>query len=270
MKRNYKIFGWIAGATVLIVLLISAEAFGKLELGFEPAYNESTGETTSNEELVATEMAEGRVPEIYSVEDLISQIKTGDLSSMTDESEASLEQLRYEITAPWNELEWVECDLNGDGKNELIMQVEHGDYAEMKRIIAVFAFQGQKTKLVIHDNIDMGRYYFLCKNGNIVYHNYLYGPIDMDRYFYYTFDDDWNETLAYALEILYIYDLAEWHDSWGEDHPDMTEIGLYYTKYTKQNGDMVAERINEAMFLNGFEEMTGFSFFDVKPEWYFE
>ena len=156
-------------------------------MGFEPAYNEPTDEISSNEDLAATEIAEDSVPEIYSVEDLISQIKNGDLSSVTDEDEAPLKQLSFEITAQLNELEWVEHDLNGDGENELIMQVKHGDYAEMKRIIAIFAFQGQKTKLVIHDNVDMGRYYFLCKNGNIVYHNYLYGPIEMDCYFYYAF-----------------------------------------------------------------------------------
>ncbi|MCL1983698.1 MAG: hypothetical protein FWG53_11525 [Clostridiales bacterium] len=249
MKRNYIILGCIVGATALAVLLLSAD------------------DITSNGELAATGIAEGRAPEIYGVEDLISQIKNGDLSSMTDEDEASLKQLNFEITAQLNELEWVECDLNGDGKNELIVQEKHWYNEEMKCIKAIFAFQGQKTKLVIHDNVETGRFYFLCKNGNIVYHYYLYGVINEDCYSYYTFDNDMNITLAYALEIFNINDTAELGDGWSEDHPDMTETGMYYTKYTKQNGDMVAERINEAMFLSGFEEMTGFSYFDVKPEW---
>lgn len=84
------------------------------------------------------------------------------------------------------------------------------------------------------------------------------------------FDDDWNMVILESLGVTYIYDLSELPDDWIKRNPDMSEVGIYFTRFDREDeyGEFVREVLDEYQFLEAFEEMTGFPFYNVKPDWF--
>ena len=200
---------------------------------------------------------------------LIEQIKNGDFSSLTWVSDIELENLRIALENR-DGMEWLEHDINNDGMNELIYQEKDIRYEKTKRIVAIFGFMNSDTRLVLLDVFDIPRHYFLSENGNIIYHNFSYGAWQHDTYSHYIFDDELNRENDYGLELYNIYDLAELPDDWAKINLDMTEVGVYYNKYVPKDDVWIREALDERQFLEAFEEMTGTSFYDVKPDWFID
>lgn len=235
-------------------------------------HDENNSSNTTDSAVLDTDSSESNIS------NLMDQIKSGDFSSLTgaDETDLSNLQFAFDDSQFYNNLhnnleddmEWVEYDINKDGASELIYQQKYSQYENglMKRIVAVFAFQDQETKLVIMDIVDMPRFHFLSQNGNIIYYYMAHGTTTYDAYTYYTFDDEWNKEFVYQLDIHNIYDMAELPSDWSETHPDENAVGVYYKKLTLQNDVYQEEPLSKEWFLELFEEMTGSSIYDMPPE----
>jgi hypothetical protein len=168
-----------------------------------------------------------------------------------------------------DDYEWIEYDINRDGTDELIYQFKNYPNNIVKAIVGMFAVNGEKAKLVLFDIFEMPRFYFLSKNGNIIYSDFWYGTTDYDSYWLCEFDKEWNIEVVYKLELHYIYDLSELPSDWKEIHPNMNDIGVYYSIcYVNQDQEDYVEDLDEEEFYKLFEEMTGFSFDEMKPDWY--
>ncbi|MDR0272040.1 MAG: hypothetical protein LBI27_01820 [Clostridiales bacterium] len=204
---------------------------------------------------------------------LLEEIKAGDFTSLM--ILANNEWLSEELIRLYTRIEesgykWIEFDLNEDGINELILQ--GGNNYEMNRIICIFVFnfENQETELVYYHNADLLRFLFLSRNGNTIWYHFTYGTYNWNSWSHCVFDDEWNRVRLSALNVIYIYDLLELPDDWAERNPDMVEVGVYFRRYAQgyEDGEFESEMLDEQQFLEAFEEMMGFSFYEVTPDWF--
>lgn len=216
------------------------------------------------------ELKNSQIEEDNNTETLIRQIRNGDFSNLELSNNISINEIKrvYEK----NNIELVECDINGDGLIELIWQEKDSYNNYMRRIIAIFTFSNSKTKCVVWDVNDSTEFLFMSKLDNIIYYTQYYGLYDYNRYDYYVFDKDCNKEFLYGLCIYNIYDIQEINMAWwNEEHPEMTIEGVYYKKHTvRLTGEgkiSNEEELEKKEFLNSFKEMTGIDFYDMKPEW---
>ena len=165
-----------------------------------------------------------------------------------------------------NGYEWVKFDINGDGVEELLLQSKTHMNSYMRRIVSIYAFNSerQETELVFHQNAGLTRFLFLAKSGNIVHYDFTSGVILGVSFSHRAFDEQWRETTISTLGIVYIYDLSELPEDWAKNNPDMAEPGIYFIKTVGG----YREFIDEVLFIVMFEEMTGFSFYNAKPDWF--
>lgn len=205
------------------------------------------------------------------IETLKEQIKSGDFSNLKETDNIRIEEIKRVYANKKNDegIEWIEGDLNGDGLNELIWQEEKSYNEGMKRIVGIFTFQTDEPVCTIWDINDSTEFLFMSDTGNIIYYTQYYGTYYFNGFDCYKFDSDWNKELFYGLHIYNVYDISEvdvqW---WHEEHPDMTNEGIYYKRYILKSSLKYEENLEEKEFLKGFEEMCGFSFDYMKFEEY--
>jgi len=185
---------------------------------------------------------------------LLQQIERGDFSHfhVLEDGEilfASLDEMLADVYENVGRFyEWVEADVNGDGVNELILQAREGYWDEKRRIasIYVFDFKAQEVNRVFQHNAGIARFWFLAANGNVVHFSSSYTQTEIAyTYIRYLFDEEWSMTQTHLLEISYAHLSAS-----GE------------VRFFAEN-----EGANERRFREAFEEMTGFPFIYVQPEW---
>lgn len=146
------------------------------------------------------------------------------------------------------EPEQCSMDLNGNGVDELI-QIENN------RIVAIYA-DGDKENPILEDLNDSTEYYFLGKEGNLIYYTQYFGMYRTVRFENYIFDKNWNKKLLYALSVYDIYDISQMPDEW--ERTDMQENGIYYRKDAGNEWEQEALTGEEFGVL--YEQMTGHAF----------
>jgi hypothetical protein len=199
---------------------------------------------------------------------LSEQIMRGDISSIIESQRDYwfIESLgNMGESGEWcSRYEWVEFDITGDGTNELILQTRDG--GKMRRIYAIFAFdfENQTTELVYLQTVELARFLFLSENGNLIWYHFSYGILNSNSWSLREFDDDWRTVQIKSLSTTWIYCLYDLPEDWAYTNPDMTEVGVYFRLFADNGG----VQISESRFRELFEEMTGFSFCYVQPDWF--
>lgn len=67
----------------------------------------------------------------------------------------------------------------------------------------------RKHYCILWDVIDHMEYYFLSKNGNIIYYTQYYGTFHYNGYEHFQFDNEGNMNFANGLYIYDIYNFSE-------------------------------------------------------------
>ena len=210
--------------------------------------------------------------------DLVEQIKNIDLSSVKVSMHSNMSLIEFrefiehviKVTLSWEEYEWVETYVNG--QPALILQVDAYFPRELKsRIVMIFVFdiENQETKVVYEHTSELPRFLFLTKSGDFIWYHFSYGFYCWNSYTLNTFDEEWKRVRRYGLTTTLIYSMDEMPETWAENNPEMAGVGVYFEKtFANYDGSFIREMISEETFMQLFEEMTGFSFSYVLPEWW--
>ncbi len=148
-----------------------------------------------------------------------------------------------------NDVEWSLHDLNGDGIEDLVRKGKEDSVKPIQEI-----YDGKNGQRVFLDEMDMGEFYFVTDNGDLVYHWDYNGIYWFESYEKYVYDVDWNIELESGVYVWWVDDVDEvkyWYD--GHDHTDMTQNGTYFTTYS--NGE--EKRITKEEYVKTFESITG-------------
>lgn len=151
--------------------------------------------------------------------------------------------------------EWVLCDIDKDGFEELILQEKEPVYkgSFMHRIDAGFTYREDGMHCFLMDQVDGTEFYYLGGNGNLIYSttDFFGDNNGTGQYTCYTIHETGEKIPLYKLRIRYI------------DGVDNT----FYDKYTAEEGcnenDWESESLTRDDFLAAFQEMTGYAFEDA-------
>jgi len=208
------------------------------------------------------------------ITDSVERIKNGDFSDVKwwhddkfikiDYVEIlSLLEIKYNIIN--DELEWVERDINGDGKNELVWREKD----LMKRTSAIFTFMNEEVYLVFVDGGGAHFYTFLSDFGYDVHYQFWYSITGSDSFLFYKLNHDFSAEFIYGVTMLRVYDFSEVKDEWLDSNPHIKENGPgvycqeFYLDPSFHREDVEYTFISEEQFLKTVKEMAGFDFYDV-------
>ena len=206
-----------------------------------------------------------------SVDNIQAEIMSGNLEHLEEEDEKRRESIESGINNDFYELEWRQIDLNGDGIDDLILQmVEPVPDTSEQRIIAIFACYEDRAECIMIDLNDFTEYSFCGITGELMYTapNYS-GVISTEYYRHYHYDSDWNEITEYTL---YAYrvdgtDTEPVSTWWEKRHPDMVENGCYYRRYDEDGNNSQHVELTFDEFKEIYETDTGFEFYsDYFPD----
>ena len=130
------------------------------------------------------------------------EIRAGDFRAVQGLDAKQMQELEYvyKLTKESDRLAWIECDLNGDGKNELLM-MESFENGSESTIAGIFMEKDGKCHRVLWDVHDYTSCYYLVENMVIKYsEDYVLGT----QYCYvkYKFDPEGKMKQAKRFEIL--------------------------------------------------------------------
>lgn len=210
-----------------------------------------------NEEPFATESKES--PKPVNEENWMQEIQKGNFSCLKDENSASYMEDIFGSLGTADRTEWVRYDIDRDGVDELIWQEkELAGGSGFKRIMAIYSHHNEEVKCFLWDINDCSEYFFLGESGKLVYYMFEYGVTDSQDYAHCVIDMENGIKYDYWLSIYNVYDTSELYDSWGEKHPDMMEVGMYYRKRIPgPNQSEEQQYLTREQFLAEFYELTG-------------
>jgi len=151
--------------------------------------------------------------------------------------------------------EFIEVDLNGDSVNELILQAKDGNFKDKKRIVSIFIFDLERGEVnrILHHDTNLARFWFLSSNGNVIHYFTSYDPYaTVYRYSHYIFDENWNMIRTLSLEMT---------------HDHQTHKTSFLAEFSKAVNEMTSvQNLSEQQFNEHFEELTGFPFSNIAPD----
>lgn len=221
---------------------------------------------SENEESFSAESEEN--PELINEEIWMWEIQKGNFSCLKDENSASYMENIFGSLGTADRTEWVRYDIDRDGVDELIWQEkEPAGGSGFKRIMAIYSHHNEEVKCFLWDINDCSEYFFLGESGKLVYYMFEYGVTDSQDYAYCVIDMENGIRYDYWLSIYNVYDTSELYDSWGEKHPDMMEVGMYYRKRIPgPNQSEEQQYLTREQFLTEFYELTGVEYGDRDDE----
>ena len=205
---------------------------------------------------------------------MINQIKSGDFSSVrTIDREKPDEKLIDILNHCAQTAEWAEYTLHNNEKRGLILQGDRLSDSDLRRIDALFVVDDIEATLIFTSmGMQSTSFYFVSKNGQIIYNYSFYGLEACNNYALYRIDDNLSFVKDYGLSV---YRTQDWaieearkngtYDDIVEKFPRWAKAGTYYYM------DGTDEEMDEKQFLEMFEKMTGYSFYDdypLKPGWF--
>lgn len=193
---------------------------------------------------------------------LLHAIEGGDYSSIDDAR--IVEDLENIMNnRGLREVEWIYYDLNEDGQDELILQ-EKASVADtrMKRIIGIFAEQRGQVLVIVWDVVDMGAFYYLLNN-QLIYTYHYYGIYDYESYTIYDYDLQWDSRLVKGYEYYNIDSMESLPPDWLDVHPDLSQEGTYFRKYTVEDIDGETVRVYQDLTMEQWLDELGFNYVQV-------
>ena len=192
------------------------------------------------------------ITEMESFEEIIN----GDMSSLyqiKEEDRNFIKQL-----AQNGDNEWSLCDINGDGKQELILQERQGELeGNIRHIIAIFAETEEGVKRVLWDIFETGEFYSFI-DGRLIHYCYVNGTYNADFYYRCIFDDDWEMREDRLFEILDVTSLDEYDFLSDEMKKEIPSVGFYYRYVTYGENDReTAALLSEDEWRDMFKEEMG-------------
>lgn len=201
---------------------------------------------------------------------LIQQIENGDFSCLSSEGRVDKEEAEkvYSIALSQNDIEWILCDVNGDGSDELIWQSEQNTYKEnMKSIVGIFVFRNNSAECVYWDTSDSTSFLFLGKTQNLIYYAGGTGIYCIEEYYQYIFGDPFKLRMLSGIYTINFSDISEINPDIF-DGPLPEEGGIYYYEYFPNESDPSsfgsAQFISKSRFHELFIQMTGFEYIDSR------
>lgn len=191
---------------------------------------------------------------------LLNQIENGDFSCVKNCEGVSVSEIEriYIKMQEKNNVQWIETDINKDGKSDLILQEKAGNSEGVNKIVGIFDIDKRNIKCVLWDVNDATEFSFLGKTNNVIYYTQYSGVFDYVCLDCYTFNQCWDKTYAYGIQAFNIYDAVEIPEGWfGDKCPDKLSIGENYIKY---NYNQKMEILTKKEFEMEYENMTGLYF----------
>lgn len=288
MKNRQKKIEMIAGITLTVIIIVAAirnldsrrqdaltseDSVKQICTEVRESENEEVPSSVQeeiselqNEEPFATESKES--PKPVNEENWMQEIQQGNFSCLLDNARSSEMEYVYERSLTLYETEWILYDINEDGIKELIWQEkETAGGSGFKRIMGIYTYQEGEVKCIVWDVTDGTEFYFLGKTGKLGYYMFEYGVTNSQDYAHCVIDMENGIRYDYWLSIYNVYDTSELYDSWGEKHPDMMEVGMYYRKRIPgPNQSEEQQYLTREQFLTEFYELTGVEYGDRDDE----
>lgn len=190
--------------------------------------------------------------EVESFEEIIN----GDMSSLYQIEKEDRNFIKQLAQNGYNE--WSLCDINGDGKQELILQERQGELeGNIRHIIAIFAETEEGVKRVLWDIFETGEFYSFI-DGRLIHYCYVNGTYNADFYYRCIFDDDWEMREDRLFEILDVTSLDEYDFLSDEMKKEIPSVGFYYRYVTYGENDReTAALLSEDEWRDMFKEEMG-------------
>lgn len=236
---------------------------------------------TDTAEIGADSVSENEPPSmaLADSEMVLEQIKSGDFSSVTGVDHEALEESTMGLLERLHEnrsetMQWVEYDFAREAVSGWAWLGDAvGDGGEARRIEALFAVEDGGARLLLFaGHMQMTSFYFLGKNGNIVYTYSYYGTISNSYYAHLNFDDDLH---PFEDTRLAVHRTEDWaieqakeegmYEDFVAQNPYWAQAGVYYILEGEPE-----VYLEEPEFLERFEAMSGYAFYGdnpVKPDW---
>ena len=192
------------------------------------------------------------ITETESFEEIIK----GDMSSLYQIEKEDRDFIKQLAQNGYNE--WSLCDINGDGKQELILQERQGELeGNIRHIIAIFAETEEGVKRVLWDIFETGEFYSFI-DGRLIHYCYVNGTYNADFYYRCIFDDDWEMREDRLFEILDVTSLDEYDFLSDEMKKEIPSVGFYYRYVTYGENDReTAALLSEDEWRDMFKEEMG-------------
>lgn len=157
---------------------------------------------------------------------IFDEIRAGNFGAVQGLDAKQIHELEYvyKLTKENDRLVWIECDLNGDDKNELIM-MESFQNGRGSTIAGIFMEKGGKCFRILWDVHDYSSCYYLVEN-MVIKHSADYGLGTQYCYVKHEIDSEGKMKQTKRFEILVfseVDDIAPWFIERG-----FTELGTYY------------------------------------------
>ncbi|MDE6184343.1 MAG: hypothetical protein K2G39_02785 [Lachnospiraceae bacterium] len=160
------------------------------------------------------------------------------------------------------------CDVNQDGEEELICQVEN-EIWEDGRINYIFTCRNGKAHCIYFDGSDGNEWLSLGKSGNLYYNLIISAPYHVRAFYPCFLDTAGNKFIDSGLEVITIYDaqggqmLREKYPEMVEKYPEMIEEGTHYITVQQDqtensgNTNRKEEMISHYEFQREYQNLTG-------------
>lgn len=160
-------------------------------------------------------MAVGRLISEREYVRIFEEIRAGDFRAVQGLDAKQMQELEYvyKLTKESDRLAWIECDINGDGINELLM-MESFENDRESTIAGIFMKKDEKCRRVLWDVHDYTSCYYLVEN-MVIQYSEDYGLGTQYCYVKYKFDPEGKMKQTKRFEIL--------------DFPEVEDIAPIYT-----------------------------------------
>lgn len=214
-----------------------------------------------------------------SMEEVFSMVEKGDFSfvdmSAIRETSGDTATSREELADAFeagDEIEFIRCDVNRDGAEELIWQVKN-EYQPEGMVQYIFGYQNGWAIGIYYDGWDGNEWLTLGESGKLYYNLVITAPYSVEAFYACSLDAAGYKEIEYGLEIISISDkdgldgLRRNYPDLVEKYPEMAKEGVYYIKVRPRTVEeinqlgsasgRVEEMITEEEFKKEYHNLTG-------------
>lgn len=212
-------------------------------------------------------------------EEVFSMVEKGDFSfvDMSRIRQASIQREDLEEELKNNEIEFIRCDVDRDGLEELIWQVEDELWPN-GMVQYIFDYKNGWVVGIYYDGWDGNEWLTLGQSGKLYDNLVITASYYVEAYYTCCLDTAGYKEIEYGLEIITISDqdgingLVGNYPELVEKYPGMAKEGVYYLKVRSRTSEeinqygsasgRVEELITEEEFREEYQELTGLDFIE--------
>lgn len=179
---------------------------------------------------------------------------------------------------------WIRVDINGDNLPELVSTRAYEDYYILP-IDSIYTYIGAVMKpldRVYWDPNDHTEFIYFGSTGNLIYESCYDGMYTNGWYRWCQFDEAWRDKTILELSYNYFWEETEYSDEeeeailkeWFPDTYGSRGAGCYCYKSIPKTiegneTELIEEEITLDEFLNEYEQITGFDYFEANSYYEF-